>query len=125
MTLEDAAAAIKKVANATLVYPIIADVSSQEQVIALWAEVSRKFNKVDVLINNAGIGGTHTKLGGGKIKEWLEVQVCNPVTRCCSRVSVRSGGTQLTGCTVANQCRRCLSDVRGVYCLTRRGHEQA
>jgi NADP-dependent 3-hydroxy acid dehydrogenase YdfG len=59
------------------------------QVIALWAEISTKFSKVDVLVNNAGIGGSHTKIGGGKMKEWLEVQVgiSNHQTMFCGCLS--------------------------------------
>lgn len=37
------------------VYPVCVDVSQQEQVQAMVAEVERKFGKVDILINNAGI----------------------------------------------------------------------
>lgn len=81
-TLQTAVVDIKKVAPATLLHPIVADSSSPEQVAALWAEVGKKVGKVDVLINNAGIAGTHTKLGSGKVKEWLEVQVINPSRTC-------------------------------------------
>ena len=35
-----------------------------------------KVGKVDVLINNAGMGGNHSKVGEGDALEWWSVQVC-------------------------------------------------
>jgi hypothetical protein len=49
-------------------------------VIALWKYINEKGIKVDVLINNAGRGGAHAKIGEGDVDEWWRVQVCTPTS---------------------------------------------
>lgn len=48
---------------------------SKDSVNALWRYINEKSVKVDVLINNAGRGGAHAKIGEGDVDEWWQVQV--------------------------------------------------
>jgi NADP-dependent 3-hydroxy acid dehydrogenase YdfG len=57
---------------------ISTDVSSKESVAALWSQIRETIGKVDVLINNAGMGGAHAKRGEGDVDEWWSLQVSFP-----------------------------------------------
>jgi NADP-dependent 3-hydroxy acid dehydrogenase YdfG len=74
-SLETARAELIALHPQTNIIPIPADVGSKESVAALWKQLSEKDVKVDVLINNAGRGGAHAKIGEGDVDEWWEVQV--------------------------------------------------
>ena len=73
--LEESTKAIEKAGSKVKVHAIQADVSDKDSVVQLWKEVGAKVGKVDVLINNAGRGGTQSKLGEGKVGDWLDVLV--------------------------------------------------
>jgi NADP-dependent 3-hydroxy acid dehydrogenase YdfG len=59
----------------TEVTTIATDVGSKHSITALWKRVAAEIGKVDVLVNSAGIGGAHHKIGEGDVDEWWTVQV--------------------------------------------------
>ena len=69
--IEAAAVSAKRTAPKFL--PIKLDVTSEDSVSKAAAEVSKTFQKLDVLINNAGILGPHTLIGDSKPDEWWNV----------------------------------------------------
>jgi NAD(P)-dependent dehydrogenase (short-subunit alcohol dehydrogenase family) len=74
-SLKIAAAEIAKLSPKVRVHTFPVDISSKDSIKLLWNRVSGEVGHVDVLINNAGRGGPHEKIGEGKVDEWWAVQV--------------------------------------------------
>lgn len=78
------------------VYSARADVSSYEQVVSLFDEVKRSFDRLDILINNAGIG-SHSHVEEMSAEEWQATIGTNlsGVFYCCRQavpIMKRGGG---------------------------------
>ncbi|OQV16807.1 Dehydrogenase/reductase SDR family member 11 [Hypsibius exemplaris] len=53
-------------------FPVKADISKEEDILTLFKEIDKKYGKLDVLINNAGRGGSGTLLEGNT-QEWKDI----------------------------------------------------
>ncbi|XP_071945601.1 dehydrogenase/reductase SDR family member 11-like [Antedon mediterranea] len=52
-----------------LLHPVKCDVSKEDEILAMFAEIKEKFGGVDVCVNNAGIG-IYCPLMSGKTEDW-------------------------------------------------------
>ena len=78
------------------------DVTSERQVEALIAEAVRRFGRIDVMINNAGLGGTSSVLEMSD-DQWLRVlDVTLNGTFRCTRAALRQMVAQRHGGAVVN-----------------------
>ena len=77
-SLETARAEIVASYPETTVTSIPANVGSKDSITALWKRINDTGVTVDVLINNAGTGGKHSKIGEGDVDNWWAVQVSLP-----------------------------------------------
>ncbi len=68
---ENAARVAAEIGAGALAFKV--DVGVEEQCRALVAATVKKFGRLDVLFNNAGIGGRRAKIGDMPTKEWLKV----------------------------------------------------
>jgi 3-oxoacyl-[acyl-carrier protein] reductase len=59
--------------NNNKVFSVVGDISKEDVSKRLIAETINKFGKIDVLINNAGIGGTSKKTNELSVADWDEV----------------------------------------------------
>jgi len=55
------------------IYAVKTDLSKENEVLALFKDISQKFNKLDVLINNAGMVGANTGLVDGEYQAWKNI----------------------------------------------------
>jgi NAD(P)-dependent dehydrogenase (short-subunit alcohol dehydrogenase family) len=69
--------AASAVPNGAQMLPVATDVSSQESVRALFARVQEAFGRLDVLFNNAGIGGRAVPLEDLTLEQWNAVVAVN------------------------------------------------
>ena len=72
--LEDVAAGIRKTGGEALV--VATDVSREEDVVALFAQVTKAYGRVDIVVNNAGVP-TSTPTEDVTLKYWNEVLAVN------------------------------------------------
>ncbi|NUW40529.1 SDR family oxidoreductase [Nonomuraea rhodomycinica] len=78
------------------------DVTSQEQVDGLFEAVERRHGRLDVLVNNAGLGGT-AELAAMTDEQWHAViDVTLTGTMRCTRAAVRRMAAQGSGVIVNN-----------------------
>jgi 3-oxoacyl-[acyl-carrier protein] reductase len=84
------------------VWPQACDVTDETQVAALVAGAVRRFGRIDVLVNNAGLGGTSSVLEMTD-EEWLRVlDVTLTGTFRCTRAALRQVVAQGHGGAVVN-----------------------
>lgn len=70
--------------------PVPTDVSSEDQVLALFEQLRRDHGRLDLLINNAGIGGGERPLEQWTLAEWQALLATNMTSVfLCSREAVR------------------------------------
>ena len=83
-TTEDA---VKKINSENCIYQIV-DVKNFDQISENLKEVEKKFNKIDIFINNAGITGSNATIAEYPVKEWKKVidLNLNAVFYCCKAV---------------------------------------
>lgn len=74
-TLADAVDSI--VAAGGKAHAVVADISSEGDVIRLAEEVKARFGKTDVLVNNAGINAIYKSLEKTTLEEWNEIMGTN------------------------------------------------
>jgi len=84
---EAAKKAEKKLKSDNFSYQIL-DVKSPDQIEQNLKEVVKKFNKIDIFINNAGIAGLNTTVAKYPLDEWKKVinLNLNSVFYCCKAV---------------------------------------
>ena len=84
---EAAKKAEKKLKSDNFSYQIL-DVESPDQIEQNLKEVVKKFNKIDIFINNAGIAGLNTTVAKYPLDEWKKVinLNLNSVFYCCKAV---------------------------------------
>ena len=86
--LEATASEIRDTGAAAL--GVVADVSDEQQVETLFARVREQFGRIDLLFNNAGIGGPARSLEEVSPAEWREVININLTGAfLCTRAAVR------------------------------------
>jgi NAD(P)-dependent dehydrogenase (short-subunit alcohol dehydrogenase family) len=86
--LEGTAGKIRTTGAAALA--VVADVSDDQQVETLFARVREQFGRVDLLFNNAGIGGPARLLEEITPAEWREVIAINLTAAfLCTRAAIR------------------------------------
>jgi 3-oxoacyl-[acyl-carrier protein] reductase len=84
------------------VWPVGCDVTDEEQVEGLIAGAVRRFGRIDVLVNNAGLGGTSSVLEMTD-EQWLRVlDVTLTGTFRCTRAALRQLVAQGHGGAVVN-----------------------
>jgi 3-oxoacyl-[acyl-carrier protein] reductase len=84
------------------VWPIACDVTDESAVAALMEGAARRFGRIDVLINNAGLGGTSSVLDMTD-EQWLRVlDVTLNGTFRCTRAALRQMVAQGHGGAVVN-----------------------
>lgn len=84
------------------VWPIACDVTDESAVTALMEGAARRFGRIDVLINNAGLGGTSSVLDMTD-EQWLRVlDVTLNGTFRCTRAALRQMVAQGHGGAVVN-----------------------
>ncbi|RFU33726.1 hypothetical protein B7463_g2646, partial [Scytalidium lignicola] len=69
--LAQAKAELQGINTALDIHVVPTDVSSKDDVVALWNYVEKAVGNVDILINNAGRPGNGTKIGGGNADAWI------------------------------------------------------
>ena len=79
--------AIKKINSENCIYQIV-DVKNFDQISKNMIEVEKKFNKIDIFINNAGITGSNATIAEYSVDEWKKVidLNLNSVFYCCKAV---------------------------------------
>ena len=84
-TTEDS---VKKINSENCIYQIV-DVKNFDQISENIAEAEKKFNKVDIFINNAGITGSNATIAEYSVEEWKKVidLNLNSVFYCCKAVA--------------------------------------
>lgn len=86
--LEDTAREVRALGASALVIPT--DVSDQRQVDRMLAQVIDRYSSVDVLVNNAGIGGPVGPLQDNDPDYWLQTLQVNVIgTVLCCRAALR------------------------------------
>jgi len=83
----EAKKAVEKISSKELSYQVV-DVSNFEIVNKSFLETEKKFGKIDILINNAGMAGMNTTVAKYPIDEWNKVMNLNlnSVFYCCKAV---------------------------------------
>jgi len=83
----EAKKAVEKISSKELSYQVV-DVSNFEIVNKSLLETEKKFGKIDILINNAGMAGMNTTVAKYPIDEWNKVMNLNlnSVFYCCKAV---------------------------------------
>jgi len=83
----EAKKAVEKISSQELSYQVV-DVSNFEIVNKSFLETEKKFGKIDILINNAGMAGMNTTVAKYPIDEWNKVMNLNlnSVFYCCKAV---------------------------------------
>ena len=83
----EAKKAVEKISSKELSYQVV-DVSNFEIVNKSFLETEKKFGKIDILINNAGMAGMNTTVAKYPIDEWNKVinLNLNSVFYCCKAV---------------------------------------
>ena len=84
---EAAENAIKKINSQNCIYQIV-DVKSFEEIKKNLNDVEKKYHKIDIFINNAGIAGINTTVAEYPLNEWNKVidLNLNAVFYCCKAV---------------------------------------
>ena len=84
---EAAENAIKKINSQNCIYQIV-DVKSFEEIKKNLNDVEKKYHKIDIFINNAGIAGINTTVAEYPLDEWNKVidLNLNAVFYCCKAV---------------------------------------
>ena len=79
--------AVTKINSENCIHQIV-DVKKFDQISKNIAEVEKKFNKVDIFINNAGITGSNATIAEYSVEEWKKVidLNLNSVFYCCKAV---------------------------------------
>ncbi|XP_060875152.1 dehydrogenase/reductase SDR family member 11-like [Metopolophium dirhodum] len=81
---------LKDELKTTNLYPLNVDLCHEEEIIRAFQWVEETFGGVDVLINNAGVGGRSTLIDG-TVSEWKKILDVNVIAlSVCSREAVRS-----------------------------------
>ncbi len=84
--LEDVAAAHPSLT----IHPVVADVTDEVQVARLFADVVDRFGRLDLLVNNAGRGGSVVPIDEVDVAEWRAVVDLNVTgTFLCTREAFR------------------------------------
>jgi sorbose reductase len=111
-TLKNTASEISK-ASGNEVYPVVADVSNEDSVVAAVDEVVQKFGTVDVLVNNAGYcqdGLPAEELTTNMFKELFDINVMGAfvASKACSKYMIpkRSGSIVNTTSMSAHICNK-------------------
>lgn len=100
--LEETRAVLAKDFGAENVHALVCDVTREEHVQALMDGTAERFGSLDVLINNAGLGGTASVLEMTD-EQWLRVlDVTLNGTFRCTRAALRRLRDQGTGGAVVN-----------------------
>jgi NAD(P)-dependent dehydrogenase (short-subunit alcohol dehydrogenase family) len=87
--LEATVAEIKAKGNTAEAIPT--DVSDEEQVQKLVAAVIDKYGRIDILVNNSGIGGPTARVVDLKLKDWNEVLAIDLTgSMLCSREALKN-----------------------------------
>jgi len=79
------------------IYAITADFTKEADVVALYKEIAQKFGKLDVLVNNAGIGGSASLLEGDYQgwKDMLDLNILGLTLSTREAVKlIEAGGSQ-------------------------------
>ena len=78
---------LEKISSKELSYQIV-DVSNFETINKSLLETEKKFGKIDIFINNAGMAGMNTTVANYPIEEWNKVinLNLNSVFYCCKAV---------------------------------------
>lgn len=75
-----------------------ADVSREEQVLALYARIDREFGRLDALVNNAGVVDRAQRLAEQSLARWQRLFAINVYgTLLCAREAVRRMSTRQGG----------------------------
>ena len=84
---EAAENAIKKINSQNCIYQIV-DVKSFEEIKKNLNDVEKKYHKIDIFINNAGIAGINTTVAEYPLNEWNKVidLNLNAVFYCCKAI---------------------------------------
>ena len=100
--LDQALHALREAHGADTVHALSCDVTQEEQVQALIAVAVERFGSLDVMINNAGLGGTRS-IVEMQDEEWLRVlDVTLNGTFRCTRAAVRQMVAQGGGGAIVN-----------------------
>jgi NAD(P)-dependent dehydrogenase (short-subunit alcohol dehydrogenase family) len=118
-TLQEAAAAIGERAM-----PRTADVSIEEDVVALRAATIARFGKIDVLVNNAGVDPIFKGIERTSLEEWRHIIDINLTGTflCCKHIggAMQRGGSVINVSSVAGH----VGLLRSVpYCASKGGIE--
>ncbi len=88
-----------------MIVPIVGDVRDEKSVRTLFAEVKRRFGKVDVLVNNAGITQQMVTIENTTLEMWRDVIDTNLTgTFLCTRAALpmmQAGATIINNLSVA------------------------
>ena len=103
--LKQSAARLTKLQEPGMVVPIVCDVRDEKSVRALFTEVKRRFEKIDVLVNNAGITQPTVTVEETTLALWHDVLDTNLTgTFLCTRAALpmmRAGATIINNLSVA------------------------
>jgi len=96
--------------EAKRVFPHVADVSREEQVLELREAVMTQFGRLDLLVNNAGVSPIYQPLERNRFSDWREVMEVNldGVFLCCRHL----------GTLMLEQGQGCILNVSSVAAHT-------
>ncbi|XP_025415414.1 dehydrogenase/reductase SDR family member 11-like [Sipha flava] len=81
---------LKDEIKTTSLYPLNVDLCHEEEIIRAFQWVEEMFGGIDVLVNNAGVGGRSTLIDG-TVSEWKKILDVNVIAlSVCSREAVKS-----------------------------------
>jgi NAD(P)-dependent dehydrogenase (short-subunit alcohol dehydrogenase family) len=100
------------------------DVSDEKQVQRLVAEVIKAYGRVDILVNNSGIGGPTVNVVDLKLRDWNEVLAINLTgSMLCAREVLRHMIQRRTGniINIGSDAGRFGYPMRSPYCVSKWG----
>src|SRR5271166_4129347 len=104
-TLSKSAAQINQLHGPGTIVPLVCDVRDEKSVGALFAEVQRRFGKIDVLVNNAGITQRVVTVEETTLEMWRDVLDTNLTgTFLCTRAALpmmQAGATIINNLSAA------------------------
>jgi len=87
--LQDLQESARKAASSGEIYPIKCDVQNEGEIIAMFDEIKKKYKRLDVCINNAGVCHAAATLLDGTTEHWREMLNVNILAlSICTREAV-------------------------------------
>jgi NAD(P)-dependent dehydrogenase (short-subunit alcohol dehydrogenase family) len=121
-TLDDTVGQIKS--SGGRAKPIQTDVSNEQQVQQLVAETIKDYGKVDILVNNSGIGGPTVNVVDLRLQDWNEVLAINLTgSMLCAREVLKHMIPRREGniVNIASDAGRFGYPMRSPYCVSKWG----